>query len=75
MKTITLDMSGMTCDHCGGLVQSALEALAGVTRCDVTLNRATVTFDTARCAAGDIVSAVGRAGSFQVSGFQAVESA
>ena len=75
MKTITLDMSGMSCDHCVGQVKSALDAVDGVTRCDVSLNRATVTFDTARCAASDIVSAVGRAGSFQVSGFRAVESA
>ncbi len=68
-------MSGLSCDHCVGQVKSALEGVNGVTNCDVALNQATVTFDAARCATGDIVAAVGRAGSFQVTGFQAVESA
>jgi len=34
--TITLDIKGMTCDHCAASVQQALLALAGVSRADVS---------------------------------------
>jgi len=75
MKSIALDITGMSCDHCVGQVRTAVEALSGVASCVVSINRATVTFDHHRCSAGDIVAAVGRSGAFQVQAFGSVEPA
>ena len=46
-KTIELDITGMTCDHCVRSVTNALKDVAGVTNAIVSLDekRATVTAD------------------------------
>jgi len=49
MKTIRLDVSGMSCGHCAQTVKSALVAVEGVHEADVSLpqGRATVRADDA----------------------------
>ena len=37
MQNITLNVSGMTCKHCSGSVQQALNAVEGVTSATVNL--------------------------------------
>jgi P-type Cu+ transporter len=46
-QTLTLPISGMTCDHCVGAVRRALEGVPGVTsaRVDLATNSAEVTID------------------------------
>jgi copper chaperone CopZ len=47
MKTVQLDVSGMSCGHCVATVRSALIAVEGVHEADVSLSagRATVRAD------------------------------
>jgi copper chaperone CopZ len=63
MKTIQLEVSGMSCGHCVATVRSALAGVAGVREVDVSLpaRRATVKADDA---VGDdaLVKAVDRSG-------------
>ncbi|MYL33702.1 copper chaperone CopZ [Pontibacillus yanchengensis] len=44
---VTLDVRGMTCDHCEKAVKGALEELNGVQGVEVSIdtNRVTVTYD------------------------------
>lgn len=46
-ETITIQIEGMTCDHCVHAVKSALEELEGISHADVSLDEksATVTYD------------------------------
>jgi copper chaperone len=50
MKTISLKVEGMTCDHCARAVAGALERVGGVQRARVDLQagRALVEYDEAR---------------------------
>jgi Cu+-exporting ATPase len=42
---ITLDVQGMTCMHCAGNVQKAIESVPGTSNVSVDLNRNKVLFD------------------------------
>ena len=46
-QTIDLNVEGMSCQHCVHAVKTAVEAVSGVDKVDVSLekNRATVDFD------------------------------
>ena len=46
-QTIDLNVEGMSCPHCVHAVKTAVEAVSGVDKVDVSLekNRATVDFD------------------------------
>lgn len=46
-ETITIQIEGMTCNHCVHAVKSALEELEGISHADVSLDEksATVTYD------------------------------
>lgn len=60
MATTNLKVTGMTCGHCVRSVSEALGGLDGVESADVKLDegRATVVYDDARVAPGDMVAAV-----------------
>ncbi|WP_188453302.1 copper chaperone CopZ [Virgibacillus oceani] len=50
MEKLTLDIKGMTCDHCKAAVTGALEELNGVASVEVKLDKGTadVTYDEAK---------------------------
>ena len=45
MNRMTMNISGMTCGHCVGAVTKALESIEGVAVEQVTVGRATVSYD------------------------------
>src|SRR5258708_4801643 len=71
MQTLTLNIQGMTCDHCCRKIEHNIGSLPGIHRCEVDLpsNSAQVEFDESVCTPSDLISAVQRAG-FQVEGFR-----
>jgi isoamylase len=60
MKTVTLKVEGMTCDHCARAVGGALERVAGVRRAQVDLagGRALVEYDEERTTPSALANAV-----------------
>ena len=71
MTRTTLNVTGMTCDHCVHSVKSALEQLAGVrsARVDLDHGRAVVDYDAAKTSPRELTTAVADAG------YQAEEAA
>jgi copper chaperone len=63
-QTMTWQVSGMHCSSCGILIDETLEELDGVSSSSTSLKRnlTTVTFDTTRCDADQIVAAIVEAG-------------
>jgi len=74
MKTMILDVPGMTCNHCARSVEDALNALHGVTDVSADLASGTVRVrvDEHASATAQLVDAIRLAG-FQVNGFQSSE--
>ncbi|GBQ22764.1 heavy-metal-associated domain-containing protein [Gluconacetobacter sacchari] len=64
METLTLNVTGMTCDGCVSSVRKALENTDGVTAADVTLQpgRASISYDPARTSPAALRMAVEDAG-------------
>jgi copper chaperone len=64
METTTLKIKGMTCGGCVASVRRVLEALDGVRRADVSLekNEATVDFEPGRVKPDELETAVEDAG-------------
>ena len=62
MKTLTLEIEGMSCGHCLNAVNRSLSALSGVVVQSVQLGRATVAFDPDTIEAPRIAEAVELAG-------------
>ena len=64
METMVLKVSGMSCGGCVKSVTGVLEALPGVTKADVSLekNEATVSYDAARVGREQMVQAIDDAG-------------
>lgn len=62
MKTVELDVSGMSCGHCVATVRSALAAVEGVRSVDVSLPRRAVVQADAPLDEAALVRAVERAG-------------
>lgn len=58
MKTLTMDIQGMTCGHCVAGVTRALKDVTGVTVDDVKIGSATVQYDDSLTAVDDIRQAV-----------------
>lgn len=60
LKTIQLDIEGMSCGHCEKAVANILKGLEGVTDSSVSLpqNAATVTFDNKKVSQQQIVDAI-----------------
>ncbi len=62
MKTITVKIEGMSCQHCVMRVKKTLDGLTGVTKSDVEVGRAVVSFDETRLSEAKITEAVINAG-------------
>ncbi|MHB8482821.1 MAG: heavy-metal-associated domain-containing protein [Nitrospiria bacterium] len=64
METKTLDIKGMTCQHCVKTVKGALEQIKGVKSVEVVLEKekATVIYDPAQVQAGQFKTAIEEAG-------------
>ena len=61
-KSLVLDITGMSCDHCVARVKKAVDSMAGVHKSDVRIGSATVSFDPSAVSADDIAASVTRAG-------------
>jgi len=62
MKEVTLQIDGMSCQHCVMRVTKAVEGLKGVTDLSVNVGSARVVFDESRIQQADIESAILKAG-------------
>ncbi|MDA8083786.1 MAG: cation transporter [Nitrospiraceae bacterium] len=62
MANITIQIDGMSCQHCVMRVKKALEGLNGVTGANVTVGQAEVSFDESTIQTGDIKGAITKAG-------------
>jgi len=63
-RTVTLNVSGMTCMTCPPQVKKALSTVNGVQKVEVSLatNTAVVTFDDATCKLSDLTEATTKIG-------------
>ena len=75
MTETTLDIQGMTCDHCVSVVQQALREVPGVHSAEVSLQQkqAAVVYDSRSTSPSELAEAVQEAG-FQASGLDSPES-
>jgi copper chaperone len=63
MAISTVQVQGMTCDHCVAAVRGEVERLEGVTGVDVDLDSGTVTIDATRSLGdAEIAAAIDEAG-------------
>jgi copper chaperone len=62
VKEITINIDGMSCQHCVMRVKRSLESLAGITGLVVEVGSARVTFDESKIQQEDIEKAVVKAG-------------
>jgi copper chaperone len=62
METLTLQIDGMSCDHCVARVQKALSGLEGVNVKKVEVGSAEMSYDPSRVAPDRILEAVDRIG-------------
>lgn len=62
MTVETLTIEGMHCGHCASLVKKSLEIVAGVSRADVSVGSATVSYDESVTKRRDLEAAVTRFG-------------
>jgi copper chaperone CopZ len=62
MEKLTLAIEGMSCGHCVARVKQTLAAAAGVHVEDVSIGKASLTFDTAATTPDAIAAAVSAAG-------------
>ena len=58
----TIEIEGMSCQHCVMRVRKALEATTGVTALDVVVGKADVTFDDSTVSREALVQAITKAG-------------
>jgi len=74
MRTLIMNVNGMTCDNCVEHVQSSLNLIPGVIAVEVDLmaRQARVIHDETACKPADLVAGVQRVG-FQVDGFELAE--
>jgi copper chaperone len=62
MRNISLEISGMSCEHCVKRVKKALEGLAGVASAEVKVGKALVTFQEKAVTEAAITKAIEDAG-------------
>ena len=62
MQSLTIPITGMSCDGCVNSVRNALSKLPGVTDTQVKIGAATVTYDPARTGPDAIRAAISAAG-------------
>lgn len=76
MKRFTIDISGMSCDHCVQSVRRALSEVTGVNSAEVSLSpgRAVVEFEGDKPGVASAVQAVAKSG-YTVTGFRELTGA
>lgn len=62
MKTETLNITGMHCDHCADLIRKSLTIVKGVSVASVTVGSATVSYDETISTIEEVKSAITRFG-------------
>ena len=62
MQQTTIQIEGMTCNHCVGGVKKALSSVEGVSVTSVNVGSATVEYDEARVSRAQIDAAIDGAG-------------
>ena len=62
MPETTMKIEGMSCQHCVMRVKKAVEALPGVSKADVAVGTASVTYDDAKVKEKDLEQAIEKAG-------------
>jgi len=62
MKDITINIDGMSCQHCVMRVKKALEGLAGISGLSVEVGNAKMSFDESKIQQADIENAIVKAG-------------
>jgi len=62
MAETTIQIDGMSCQHCVMRVKKAIEALAGIKSLSVDIGKATVSFDESQIQRSDIEKAIEKAG-------------
>ena len=62
MKKITIQIEGMSCQHCVMRVKKALEGLSGISDLTVEVGSAQMTFDESKIQQADIENAITKAG-------------
>lgn len=74
MKTMILDIAGMTCNHCADSIARALTGTAGVKDATIDLMAGTVRvdIDEKKCDAPQLLEAVQQAG-YQVNGYKSAD--
>jgi copper chaperone len=62
MSEVNLTIEGMSCQHCVMRVKKAVDQLPGVSKADVNVGTAKITYDEARIKKEDLEKAVEEAG-------------
>jgi copper ion binding protein len=62
MTETTLKIEGMSCQHCVMRVKKAVDQLPGVSKAEVSVGSANITFDESRIKKEDLTKAVEKAG-------------
>ena len=62
MKEITINIEGMSCQHCVMRAKKAIEGLTGIASLTVEVGSAKVTFDETKIQQADIENAIVKAG-------------
>ncbi|KKM90186.1 hypothetical protein LCGC14_1241120 [marine sediment metagenome] len=62
MSAKTIEIDGMSCQHCVMAVKKSLEAIDGVTEADVEVGKASVTFDESKVKDSDLNDAIVQTG-------------
>ncbi len=62
MIETTIQVEGMSCQHCVMRVRKAVEGLAGITKSDVRVGTVIITFDETKLQQKDIEEAIVKAG-------------
>ena len=62
MREITINIEGMSCQHCVMRVKKAIEGLAGISGLSVEVGSAKVTFDETKIQQADIENTIVKAG-------------
>ncbi len=75
MKQASLEIKGMSCEHCVRQIREEVTSVVGVKTADVVMGSAQVQFDESRCSISDLVSAIHALGRFQISSFSTQEPA
>jgi copper chaperone len=62
MTEVILKIEGMSCQHCVMRVKKAVDGLAGVSKAEVSIGKAAISFDDSKIKREDIEAAVEKAG-------------